>query len=86
MMKKILLLFIAFILSFSTCKATENEEVILEFTDTDTYVADIEEENVVKEKTLKEKIRDIYSLEIEHTDRPAFLLSEILTKKYDEKS
>ena len=86
MMKKILLLFIAFILSFSTCKATENEEVILEFTDTDTYVADIEEENVIKEKTLKEKIRDIYSLEIEHTDRPAFLLSEILTKKYDEKS
>ena len=54
MMKKILLLFIAFILSFSTCKATENEEVILEFTDTDTYVADIEEENIVKEKTLKE--------------------------------
>lgn len=39
-----------------------------------------------KEKTLSEKINDIYHLEIEQTDKPYFLLNEILTKKCSEDS
>lgn len=39
-----------------------------------------------KEKTFKEKINDIYCLEVEQIEKPNFLLTEILTKKFDEKS
>lgn len=39
-----------------------------------------------KEKTLTEKINDIYYAEVEHIDKPYFLMSEILTKKFDAKS
>lgn len=38
------------------------------------------------EKSLKEKLSDIYYLEIEQTEKPTFLLKEILTKYYDENS
>ena len=41
---------------------------------------------IIKEKTLFEKINDIYHMEVEHTDRPTFLLSSILTKHYDDNS
>lgn len=39
-----------------------------------------------QEKTFKEKLSDIYHLEVEQIEKPNFLLTEILTKKFDEKS
>lgn len=40
----------------------------------------------VEAKSLKEKLSDIYHLEIEQIDSPQFLLKDILTKKYDKDS
>ena len=37
-----------------------------------------------KEKTFKEKINDIYHLEVEQIEKPNFLLTEVLTKRFDE--
>ena len=42
--------------------------------------AEVSEET--KEKTLAEKLRDVYHLEIEKIDRPSYLFENILTKKY----
>ena len=41
---------------------------------------------LAQEKTLREKLQDIYHLEIEQIDRPSFLMSEILTHKCKEES
>lgn len=68
-MKKILLLFLAFIMSITFSSAIE--EVV---------------EYQSQEKTLAEKINDIYKLEVEQIEKPNFLLTEILTKKFEEKS
>lgn len=43
-------------------------------------VAEVSEET--KEKTLAEKLRDVYHLEIEKIDRPSYLFENILTKEY----
>ena len=40
----------------------------------------------IEEKSLREKLEDVYHLEIEQIDKPNFLLSNILTKKHSEKS
>lgn len=37
-------------------------------------------------KTLKEKLSDVYHLEVEHIDRPSYLFENILTKEYSENS
>ncbi len=39
-----------------------------------------------EEKSLKEKLNDVYHLEIEQIDKPKFLFDEILTKHYGEDS
>lgn len=39
-----------------------------------------------EEKTLREKLSDVYHLEIEQIEKPTFLLTDILTKKYSENS
>ena len=86
-MKKILPLLIAFILSLSNCFAIEEEEVVLQLYDYEPLeVVETDASERPAEKTLREKLADIYHLEIERTDKPAFLLSEILTKTYSEDS
>lgn len=87
-MKKLLAIFIALFLTLSVCFANteENDEVVLEFSDSLPFVPSTEELSVTKEKTFFEKINDIYHMEVEHTDRPTFLLSSILTKHYDNNS
>lgn len=39
-----------------------------------------------KNKTLKEKLHDVYKLDVYKYDRPTYLLQEVLTKKFDENS
>jgi hypothetical protein len=39
-----------------------------------------------QEKTLKEKLSDVYHLEVEQIDKPYFMLNKILTKKHKEES
>ena len=47
----------------------------------------ISAENTLNEqKSLKEKLRDIYNLEIEKYDKPSYLMEEIFTHKYSENS
>lgn len=87
-MKRLLPIFLAFIIALSPCYSEEEEEVVLQLYDYEPYVAAVEEEasQAEVEKTLKEKLADIYYLEIERTDKPAFLLSEITTKRFEEDS
>ncbi|MBR2431196.1 hypothetical protein IKB17_07030 [bacterium] len=74
-----------FILSISLSSVNVNaEEVTLDIKN-DRYAVSLEE-NSTQEKTLKEKLLEIYLLEIERTDKPAFLLSNILTKEHSKKS
>ena len=64
------------------------DEVVLstekDFLSDKTQVVSIESEG--ESKTLKDKIRDIYNLEIYKYDEPSYLFGEILTKKYGEES
>ena len=86
-MKKILVL-ILLNLALIPCLAN-TEEILLEETPDVPFVNNVEEEVVVlapQEKSLKEKLSDIYHLEIEKIDKPHFLLSEILTKEFSEDS
>ena len=39
-----------------------------------------------QEKTLKEKLNDVYHLEVEQIDKPYFMFKDILTKKHSESS
>ena len=80
MMKKILPILIAFILTLNSSFAN-TEEVTLNTSNEYPYVITLEEENDGGEKTLKEKLKDIYHLEIEQIEKPEFLLTSILTKK-----
>lgn len=41
---------------------------------------------VAEEKSLKEKLKDVYHLEVDKYDTPNYLLSEVLTKHFDEDS
>ena len=69
-MKKFIYILTIFILTISSSIAIEDTEVELETT----------------EKTLKEKLSDIYHLEIEQIEKPSFLLKEILTTHHKEDS
>ncbi|MBE7712026.1 MAG: hypothetical protein E7Z92_07825 [Cyanobacteria bacterium SIG31] len=79
-MKKILLILIAFIFASSPVFAIEDD-----YSDSP-FWEDKEEELVLCEKSLKEKLNDVYHLEVEQIDKPHFLLTEILTKKHSEDS
>ena len=85
-MKKILPILIAFLLT--TNLSYSIEEVVLEKDQQllESIVLDVQEKTANNEKTLQEKLNDIYHLEIEQIDKPSFLFKEILTKHYDEKS
>lgn len=90
MKKKILVLLLAVI--FNPAFAAEKlEEIVLE-TPEDTeiqvpqYISVTEEKAPVEEKSLKEKLKDVYHLEVEKYDKPNYLLSEVLTKHFDEDS
>ena len=83
--KKILSILIALLCTLTSCPA--QEEVVLELPNTTPYVAEIEEDSYkTKEKTLREKLYDVYHLEIEQIDTPTFLFKDILTKNFDQKS
>lgn len=85
-MKKILLA-IALIFTFNSSLADIEDGSLEEVVDIP-FVNEVEEEVVltIEEKTLKEKISDIYHLEIEQIDKPHFLLSEVLTKEFSQES
>lgn len=84
-MKRLVPILIAFILTITSVNAIEDvqpqEEVLLNL-DAGQLTAPENSE----QKTLREKLNDIYHLEVEQIDSPNFLLKEILTKKYDENS
>ena len=87
-MNKILLfLLLCSVLFFIPSFAKANEDVGL-FREKDIpYVVNLEDNNIItKEKTLQEKLSDIYHLEVEQIETPNFLLTEILTKKFDDNS
>jgi len=53
---------------------------------TSSYAIEESVELVAQEKSFREKLNDVYYLEIDNTDKPHFLLNEILTKNFDNKS
>ena len=89
-MKKLLPILIAFMFTLSSAQAIEEvsnpiEEVVLE------VPSEVEEVNnpsddVEHEKTLREKLSDVYHLEVERIDKPTYLFEDILTKRYSEDS
>lgn len=97
MKKKILpaLIFIMLLLTPAVSRAEETAEAV----SADNFSEEIKtpnqeevslqavtlEENS-QEKTLSEKLRDVYCLEAERIDKPTYLLEEILTKHYGEDS
>ena len=81
-MKRFLLVFIAILLFSSPAESKEDDLVL----NNDIYAVTLSEDLQSSEKTLKEKLFDIYHLEIERTDKPAFLLSDILTKEHSKDS
>lgn len=84
-MKKILPLILAFLLTINTSSA--QEEIVLELPTETPFVASATDENIeTGEKTLREKLSDVYHLEIEQIDKPSFLFKDILTKKFAEDS
>ena len=98
MKKKILLALIALIL-ISPARASQNfpkkdenlDEIVLEDIlaeeDTQTPQAvSISSEKIPAEKTLKEKLQDVYHLEVDKYDKPTYLLENVLTHKFDEDS
>ena len=71
------------------------EEVVLEnpviCEDEETYnvpeVATVtKDESLNESKSLKEKLRDIYNLEVEKYDRPSYLMKDIFTHKFNDNS
>ncbi len=92
-MKKKILLILALIFLASTASFA-SEEVILEVakdsttSQSDSTVQDATavEYGLGEEKSLKDKLRDVYHLEVEKYDKPNYLLEEVLTKHFDEDS
>lgn len=87
-MNKILPILLAFLLTTNACFSAHKhlEPVLDEVTLDVPQAVSIEETAVSEEKTLREKLQDIYHLEVEQIDRPTFLLKDVLTKKYSEES
>lgn len=100
-MKKILPILIAFLIfitsGMTSCQASTTElsskkedlsEVILEdaISVDETSSSEISTETESQEKTLREKLSDVYHLEVERIDKPTYLLQDVLTKRFDENS
>lgn len=94
-MNKILPIIIAFFLTLPASYAVQDvytqiydeNEVVLEIPSTTPYSISVKDtDSKQNEKTLKEKLADIYHLEVEQIDKPHFLLKDVLTKKYSEES
>ena len=89
MKKKILPILIA-ILFTTPVFAMEQpnlREVVLETPQEEApQTAAISEVKKPEEKTLKEKLQDVYHLEVEKYDKPTYLLENVLTHKFDENS
>ena len=93
-MKKILPVLIAVILFTTPAFAKPNDgyldEVILEESATVVEQDETAQAGAVpsipEEKTLREKLSDVYHLEVDKYDKPNYLLQDVLTKKFDEDS
>lgn len=94
-MNKILPIIIAFFLTLTASYAVQDvytqiydeNEVVLDIPSTTPYSISVKDtDSKQNEKTLKEKLADIYHLEVEQIDKPHFLLKDVLTKKYSEES
>ena len=96
-MKKKILFLLALI--FLAAPLYAEEEVVLEADDAPTALqlpysdeegivqdASASEYGLGEEKTLKDKLRDVYHLEVEKYDKPNYLLEEVFTKHFDEES
>lgn len=67
-------------------KTDNYEEIVLDTEETEyTETAQITTTNE-EELSLKDKLKNIYNIEIEKYDKPDYLFKEILTKHYDEQS
>lgn len=97
MRKKILPALIALIFVLATPvyaaknapKENNLEEVVLENVEEEVEVpqaVSISEEKAPEDKTLKEKLQDVYHLEVDKYDKPTYLLENVLTHKFDEDS
>lgn len=89
-MKRLLPILIAFMLTLTTAQAIEDvntsmDEVVLEVPE---KVSEVETPAIPEseEKTLREKLSDVYHLEVERIDKPTYLFEDILTKRYSEDS
>ena len=84
-MKKFLPIVIALIFS---CLSCFSEEIFLEKKQEQIPFAVSVSDSEIKtsEKTLQEKLNDIYHLEIEQIEKPAFIFKDILTKNFDKNS
>ena len=92
-MKKLLPILIAIILTAAPVFAKQKDgyldEVILEESATISEPSEASpdtESDIPQEKTLREKLSDVYHLEVYKYDTPNFLLKDVLTKKFDEDS
>lgn len=77
-------------LTLTTAQAIEDvntsmDEVVLEVPE---EVSEVETPAIPEseEKTLREKLSDVYHLEVEQIDKPTYLFKDILTKRYSEDS
>ena len=101
MKKKILLVILAIIFIainpvFAARKGAKTieqlDEVVLETPEEQTdsievpQSVSITEQRAPEEKTLKEKLQDVYHLEVEKYDKPSYLLEDVFTHKLDENS
>lgn len=92
-MKKLLPILIAIILTAAPVFAKQKDgyldEVILEESATISEPSEASpetESDIQQEKTLREKLSDVYHLEVDKYDKPTYLFQDILTKKFDEES
>ena len=90
MKKKILLAIIAitFTLPVFASKEQKLEEVVLETPEIEApqALSVSEQQSPAEEKSLKEKLQDVYHLEVDKYDKPTYLLENVLTHKFDEDS
>ena len=92
MKKKILLALIAILLTspaWAKNKEQKLEEVVLDVPQEEMNVEEVPqaisvtEEKAPQEKSLKEKLQDVYHLEVYKYDKPTYLLQDVLTHKFD---
>ena len=94
MKKRFLLALIAIMLiapAWANVKEQKLEEVVLDVPQEEMNLdapqaVSVREENAPQEKTLKEKLEDVYHLEVYKYDKPTYLLENVLTHKFDENS